>query len=828
VTRLLARSSARFYLRHPAQALLALAGIGLGVAVFVGVTLAIDSSTRAFEQSAQFVRGSSTHRLLPVGRELREQTYVDLVRTRGLRAAPVLESNVRIDGGSGPALTLLGVDPIEESGFRDFTRFAPAGDAASVNRLLTEPGTVLVSDTLVEARPGEGTILQIETDTGVHAVRVIGSLGAETNDLILADISTAQELTGNTGRLSRIELILTEAQARALEATLPPATALVSASTENAAFVELSRAFEINVSALGLLALVVGAFLIYSTMAFAIVQRRKPFAILRALGVSQREIMQTVAVEAVVIGVFGAVLGTALGALLADGLIGGVAATIDDFAFRSAVTVTSPSLWLYVQGCALGLAATLLAAARPLLDAARTDPTLAMQRAAQERVVARRVRRGPYAAGIMLVLAAIILLFPTRSLDVAFAGLACVLAAGALVAPSAIATVARWLEPALVRLGGIGARMAARNVRAHQSRTAVAAAALTIAVATVIGVGMMIGSFRVSLTRWLDTTLTSDIFLNAEQAFDPTELLEALEELPEVSATSQTRFVELPSRFGMLGVRAFAPGARGWGLHVVDGDASSTILSLTAGTHVAIAEPFAYRNELARGDILSLPTPSGPRSFAIAGVYRDYNAGGASVLMPLSIFHEHWSDARVSALGLEIAAPLSLENLRILLRRQLERHPMRITSTEMLKEISLRIFDRTFAVTNVLRTLAGLVAFLGMLSALLAIQLERQHELSILRALGFPPRGLSALMLTETSLTGVAAGLVAIPVGLALAGLLVYVINQRSFGWTMELIVQAPPIAAGVSVAIVASVLAGILPSIRNARPGKGTTLRYE
>ena len=826
---LLLRSALRFYLRHPAQTVLAFAGISLGVAVFIGVTLANDSAIRAFEESSQFVRGRTTHRLLPVGRPLSELTYAALVRARGLRAAPVLEVDVRIGDENGPRATLLGIDPIEELGIRDFARFEPdfgigSGDG---NPLLGGDDSVLVSEQWLEEGTNPST-LRIITATGAHDVRIAGSLGADASDLVIADIATAQALSGQYGTLSRIDLVLTAAQSEELARQPPEATALVSASNENAAFTELSRAFRINVAALGLLALVIGAFLIYSTMAFAVTQRRRHFGIQRALGVSRREIMQTLACEALVLGTAGAAIGIALGSLLASLLIGGVAATIDDFAFRSAVAVARPSTWLYARGCALGLGATLIAAAVPILDASRVDPMAAMGRAAQERTAAQRTRIAPMIAGLLLVIATVFLLLPTRSLNVAFAGLACVLAAGAAGAPAAIVALARWLEPLLARIGGLGGRLAARNVRAQQSRIAVAAAALTMAVSAVIGVGVMVGSFRASLTQWLDTTLTSDVFVNADAPFDPTDVLEALGAMPGIVGISLTRFTELPSEHGLLGVRALAPGSRGFGLHIVDGDAEAVLAELAAGTHIAVAEPLAYRIGVARGDTLSLPTPSGPHSFDIAGVYRDYNTGGASVLLPLGVYRTHWNDETVSGLGLELEGDVALDAIATIVRASLPGREIRIATTESIKQLSLQIFDRTFEITNILRTLAGIVAFLGMLSALLAIQLERQREFATLRALGLSPRGFDALIMTETGLTGIAAGVAAVPIGLMLAALLIYVINQRSFGWTMELAFDVVPITVGLALAIAASTLAGIVSSLRSRAPIDNTAFAHE
>jgi putative ABC transport system permease protein len=152
----------------------------------------------------------------------------------------------------------------------------------------------------------------------------------------------------------------------------------------------------------------------------------------------------------------------------------------------------------------------------------------------------------------------------------------------------------------------------------------------------------------------------------------------------------------------------------------------------------------------------------------------------------------------------------------------------RVRSSARLKELSLAVFDRTFKVTEVLRVLAAIVAFLGILSALLAIELERARELSVLRTLGFTPGGLGATLLTQTGLLGLAAGVAAMPIGTGLALLLVHVINRRSFGWTMDFVLTPQALVSGVSLAIVAALLAGVYPAWRASRIELGAALRED
>ena len=229
----------------------------------------------------------------------------------------------------------------------------------------------------------------------MHVLGVVPTTGVDVRaePPILADIATAQELLGAVGRISRIDLALTEAQARALDAALPATAILISTETERSTFRELTTAFRTNLTALGLLALVVGMFLIYGTMAFAILQRTQTLGILRTLGVSRAEILQTILWETAAIAAVATGLGLLLGHLLAIGLVALVLRTIGDLSFNAAVGGVDPSPWIYVQGAALGFVATLIAAAKPALDAARIAPAAALRRAVLERRAHSAARR---------------------------------------------------------------------------------------------------------------------------------------------------------------------------------------------------------------------------------------------------------------------------------------------------------------------------------------------------------------------------------------------------------------------------------------------------
>ncbi|HEX7236820.1 MAG TPA: FtsX-like permease family protein [Gammaproteobacteria bacterium] len=835
MTGLLRRASLRFYLRHPWQLGLAVAGISLGVGVYVGVSLANDSAARAFDVTAADVRGPLTHRLLPLDSSLDERIYSELLLRDGtLTAAPVVEAEVGIAQRPDLRVPLLGLDPIRGATAFRMAQVAPAG-GTDLARLLVEPNTVLLPEGLARdlgiENGGSATLLIGEREAAVRVIGFVARGGADVaaEPPIVADVATAQELLGTLGRIDRIDLELTDEQARALAAAPPNGAVLVGAANEDSAFRQLTSAFRTNLSALGLLALVVGMFLIYGTMAFAILQRTQTLGILRTLGVSRGEILQTILWETAGIAAIATALGLVLGHVLAIGLVGLVLRTIGDLSFNAAVGGVEPSPWIYVEGAALGFVATLLAALKPALDAARITPAAALRRAVLERRAHAAARRAAYVALPILAASGLVLKFGPSELYAAFAGLFGVLAAGALLTPLATVAVMSALDRALARRAGIPVTLAVRGVSASLSRTGVATAALAVAVATVNGVGLMISSFRASLDDWLDTTLTADVYLSAVEDGALSDLVAsgALEKLPGVEGLMLTRARVVPTSHGDVAIRAVRPGGRGFGLSLVAGDAAAAFAALADGTGVIASERLLFSSKLRVGADLEVQTPAGPKRLPIVGAFRDFNTGVPAIVMTLDAYRRDWGDFGLTGVGVDLSDDADEPAVEAAIRSQVG-GAARLRSSTRIKELSLGVFDRTFKVTEVLRVLAGVVAFLGILSALLAIELERARELSVLRTLGFTPGGLGATLLTQTGLLGLAAGLAAAPIGAVLALLLVHVINRRSFGWTMEFALTPQALVSGVSLAVIAALLAGIYPAWRASRIELGAALRED
>jgi putative ABC transport system permease protein len=378
--------------------------------------------------------------------------------------------------------------------------------------------------------------------------------------------------------------------------------------------------------------------------------------------------------------------------------------------------------------------------------------------------------------------------------------------------------------------------MAARDVVATLSRTSVAIAALMIAVSVTIGVGLMVGSFRQTVIQWLDQTLRADVYVSAPgfsgartDARLPPDLVRQLSSAPGVERARLYRNVTVAGQYGptiVVGLQVQPPDHAAF--QFLEGDPAAIWPAFAQG-QALVSEPLAYRYGLHPGDNVTLLTDSGRRAFPIAGIYSDYGSDQGVVMLDLAHYQAAWNDQSISSLGLYAAPGVDVDTLVQQLRGLVGADQViTIRSNRALREASLVVFDRTFAITTVLQLLATIVAFVGILAALMALQLERARELGMLRANGLTPRQLWGMVLSQTGLIGLTAGLLAVPVGVLLALVLVFVINKRSFGWTLLFRLDGGLFAQALLVAIAAALLAGLYPAWRMGRTSPALALREE
>ncbi len=853
----------RYLLRHPWQSSLMILGIALGVAVIVAIDLANASASRAFDLSTDTIAGRATHQIVAGPTGLDENLYADLLRRGALPiAAPVISDFVSSPQLGGVLFQLLGIDPFVDAPFRSYLSGQglrpPIGD---LTLFLTQPGAILLSQETAQRyslSPGDSITLDIGGKQ--HSATIAGLLQPEDalsrrglENLILADIATAQELTGRIGRLDRIDLILPEnaSQPGGIESQinllLPPGVQLQTVSARTGSIAEMTAAFRLNLTALSLLALVVGLFLIYNTMTFSVIQRRPMFGALRCLGVTRREVFALVIVESLLVGLTGALLGVALGVFMGQGAVRLVTQTINDLFFVVSVRGVQLPVESIAKGLLIGVSATMLAAAPPAWEAASVPPRAALSRSGLEGKAYQAILFAGLLGATLLIAGVSLLFVPTNNLIISFAATFAILVGIAMLAPAATHLLMRLAAPPLGRVWGSLGRMAPRDVTNAISRTSIAIAALMVAISVSIGVSLMVGSFRATVIAWLDQTLSGDVYISApSQTATSTsapvlpEALAILSAHPAVQTTLTLRAARVDSPNGMLQIAASSNPEVGLERsYVARRMPIEQIPQAMADGAVLVSEPLANRlgmldqaflsQPTLRSDAISLYTDRGEQRFPVAGVYYDYASTTGTVLMSLETYRRFWQDSSITAVALRLKPGQDSTQVARELRSSLAGvQNLLVRPNQDLRSEVLVVFDRTFAITGALQLLATLVAFIGVLSTLLSLELEKQRELGILRAVGLTVRQMWGLVMLETGLMGMVAGLMALPTGYILAVILIYIINRRSFGWTLQMQTIPEPFLQALLLAVLAALLAGLYPAARMARMLVSEALRSE
>jgi putative ABC transport system permease protein len=786
---------------------LSIAGIALGVALGFAVSLinraAVDELTagvRALAGEADLVvRGGRPG--------FDEALYVQLAKHEGVAAAsPVLEAEAGLATGER-TIRLVGIDSLRAA------QMQPAlfADEPARRIELLRPDVVFLSAAASDQLAlGAGGKLRIVAGLEIIEFEIAGVLPASAlrGVAALTDVATAQWRLARIGQLNRVDLRLTPGvnreALRARIATLLPAGTLVTtvemAEDSGAA---LSRAYRVNLNALALVALFTGGFLVFSAQALEVTRRRGEHALLRVLGLERRGVARLVLIEAAAIGVLGSGAGLALGYALAAAALRFAGADLGAGMFRGVAPALSfpagSAIAYLVAGVAIALAGALL----PALDAARTVPAQALKAGDEQRMFARTAWLWPGVA--LLAAGAVLARFgPVGGIPLlGYLSIACLLVGGILLMP--------WLsQTALARLpltARVPYALALAQLRGAPGQAMVSLAGIVASFSLMVAMAIMVSSLRSSVDGWLNAVLPADLYFRTTHAGETAWLEPAFE--ARVRALPQVQRAEF-FRGGRITLDARRPPIA---LIARDRTRSGTalIFPLVGRAHEpkqedpppawiseAVADLYGY----APGDRIELPIGGRNQPFVVAGVWRDYLRQHGAIVIERARYVELTGDRRTNDATLWLAPGTSAADTMQALRALPGGDLLEMAAPGEIRDASLRLFDRTFAVTYALEAVAVLVGLFGLSSSVAAIVLSRRREFGMLRHLGMTRAQISSMLAAEgglLALLGVVAGLV---LGALISLVLVYVVNRQSFNWGMEL---HPPygLLAGLSLLLV-------------------------
>jgi len=845
---ILLRQVLRHARRHKLLAALNILSVALGVCVFLAIMIANHSANRSFRAGVELLAGKAH---LEVRGPLDENLFPALAKIPGVSAAtPVVQGLLTLPDHPGEYLRLLGVDPFTNPPFETFRMVWPDGSPVDVEAWLRERDAIALTRAFAQKLGlRQGDILRVNARGRPADLRVRFVLEPD-DPAALADIRSAsmdigwaQELLGTTGQLESVQLLLADdtdpAGVADAARALVPADVIVAAPQQRSEQIgKMLASFQLNLTALSLVSLLVGMFLIYNTVAAAVVRGRREIGILRAVGTSRREIRTLFLGEALVLGIPGIALGILAAFPLAGLLVGAVGETISSLYVLVSIEKLAVTPWQIAAAATAGLTSVLAAAWIPAGEATKVQVTRALHLGTAMEHYATVPRRWLVygVTALVLAIAASWFALQTGPALLGFAAAFLVIIGFAFLVPAATSAAGHLLALLVTRLPvGTAWRLAARNLVRAMHRNALTTAALMAAIAMTVGVSVMIYSFRASVDTWINRTIQADLFVTLAanevtgfQTTIPDEVIAWLENHPLVDSVDTFHEKRVPFRGEEVFLGIIRGRMRGE-LEFTGGDSQRQAQLLRSPGYVAVSESFARRHRVSEGDTIELAAPAGPQTFRIAGVYLDYTRDQGVILMDRDSYTAHWPAPGAHTSGVHLHDPSQADALGTELREQFgQDSEYAIYSNASLRQRIFEIFDQTFAVTYVLRTISVIVAVLGVSLTLTTLVTEREREIGIIRAIGGSSGQVRRAFVAESALIGLLASLVGLTAGACLAMVLTWVINLAFFGWTVQLRYPWELLAWTPAWIIAAAAIAGLLPATRAARIQPATALRSE
>lgn len=828
----------RDLLRNRVRSTLTVLGIALGVAVMLAIYLANSTALNKFHESIDLVAGKSNMEIRAVSENDLDENVLSSLRDlwdHNVKFTPIIDQLAIGAEAPHEVMQVLGVDIFADYAFRSMRIDQKSQDNSGLG--IFKSNHAYVGEAIAQRMHlNAGDEFKVLINDSEQPLFVEGIIAAEgvgkafSGNVMVMDIGCAQQLFSMPGRINRIDMIVPDTEFGATEAKLKaslPAGIIAERPQRRGQQVEkMLRSFQYNLTALSLIALLVGMFLIYNTMSISVIRRRWEIGTLRALGLPAAEIFSLFAVEAALLGAVGSAMGLALGVFFAQFAVKAVAGTVQTMYADQPGTGLEVSSLVLLLAFFAGTLFTVAAAVAPAMEAVSIAPAEASRRASYERKVQRLapvltfIGLSLYAVAGISAMQQPIAGFPFFG----YLAAACAVFGTAAFAPLILDKVLKSLAFFLEKLMGTEARLAALSLHGALGRSSVTVASLMVGISMMVSLAIMIGSFRHTVITWVEQTLKADLWIEpvsrksssrtGRLAPDVVKTIRGVAGIDAVDA-----FLDFPIEYegdpANLGAGELDVMRTHGNLMFENGEASAQVLNRVDGKDSAIiSESFSIKHHKHKGDSLVLNSPTGPFNVKVEGVYYDYASDTGYIVLGRDSFVRHFGEKQATTLAVFLKKNENPEAIRAEILRQIPENTRLIirTNNELKTEV-LRVFDKTFSITYALHAIAITVAILGVMNALFALTMESRRDLGILKYLGASELQVKKLVLVQAGILGSLGNLGGLILGFVLSFLLIYVINKQSFGWTIQLDLPFEFLLESFALIFVCSLASGLVPA---------------
>lgn len=828
----------RDFASNKARTILTILGIALGVGVMLSISLANQTALKRFEDNLQLVTGKADFVIAPVTQDSLNEDILrklSFLWDENINFTPVIEQLTAVPGEKPDIVLALGVDVFADQTFRSIN----IDEKKDTPLEILNDNAVFVGERFAERHHlKDGSLFKILANDKEVELKTAGILKfsqtgmAFGGNVLVMDIGVAQKIFSMQGRVSRIDLMSTQKISpetiTKIQRSLPVNANIESPSNRNAQVQKMLHAFQNNLMALSLVSMLVGAFVIYNTMSIIIIRKRAEIGILRTIGLSRNALFFLFLGQTFLFGIFGSTLGLFFGTILAKGTVKAVQKTVVALYTQQPTAQVALDPMMLAGAFLIGIIFTIAASLIPILEATHVQASESMRRGSFEAKVDRSSMKLTLAGLMLLAGASIASTFPAINNFPVMGYFSAILTVFGVsfclpkVLQISLEHIKYWLkqtkraEPVL----------ASANLRGSLGRTSVAIASLMLGIAMMISLNIMIASFRETVILWVNQTLQADLYIESTSRSEASkaarlnqervEALKNVEGIEDIDSFVQQPFV-YKGRLTNLGSGKLDVLEKHSQLKFLDGESFEAVHNRIKENEMSciVTETFANKNNVAKGDILDIPSPRGLLKVKVQNIYYDYASDLGYVVLARQTKQKYFPTTGYSSCAIYCKPGYDPNTVRSNLLSAMDPNArINVLTNKELRQEVLRVFDDTFAITHALHAISVLVAILGVTNSLYAITMEMRHELAILRFVGASISQLRQIILYQAAFLGGLGALSGTAVGAVLSLLLINVINKQSFGWTINLSIPWLAISESFVLVVLFSVLSGLLPAL--------------